>query len=634
MLSGTMALDIDDRAAATTLLAERGIDLQALLDAPDAVQIKSGREGRAKLLYAMPFGLALATKKITTPVNGENKTAYELRCAASNGLTVQDILPGAAIHPQTLRQYVWGGKGHWSRLPMIPDALLTLWQSMLTPERSIKVDDGNNASWDEVRSAVAAIDPDCDRKTWIECGMAIHSTGHPDGFALWDEWSTRGQKYKRQEMTSQWRSFKPDPNGIKIGSLFHHAIEAGWQRPLPDVQHLFAPVDVVEDFERGKDGNVLPILNNVLRALDDPSIAKCDIAHDTFRGEDMLSPVAHELWRPVTDTDLVALRSRLESPDLDCRFRPIPKDLMRDAISLVASRSRFDSGIAWVSGLKWDGVPRIDRFLPTYFGSNDTPYTRAVGSYIWTALAGRMTVPGIKVDMVPVAVGDQGIKKSGSIAAIAPSPDHFIELDLSTKDADIARLIRGKVVCELAELKGLRAREAEHVKALVTRQHENWVPKFKEHSATYARRCLFFGSSNVSEFLSDSTGHRRWLPFIAGLCDPSGIERDREFLWAEGLHRFRANGIEWQAAERLAREVHAAHVVSDEWDEIISTWMVGQGDRPLRARDILRFAIGYDPVASTERRHEMRLRECMTRLGYVKTTRWVDGVSAKVWVKP
>lgn len=54
----TMALDVDDMARASAWLAARGVDLSQLLDAEDAVQIVSGRHGRAKLLYRLPDGVA------------------------------------------------------------------------------------------------------------------------------------------------------------------------------------------------------------------------------------------------------------------------------------------------------------------------------------------------------------------------------------------------------------------------------------------------------------------------------------------------------------------------------------------------------------------------------------------------
>lgn len=54
----TMALDIDNMDRASAWLSARGIDVAELLDADDAVQIVSGRLGRAKLLYRLPAGLA------------------------------------------------------------------------------------------------------------------------------------------------------------------------------------------------------------------------------------------------------------------------------------------------------------------------------------------------------------------------------------------------------------------------------------------------------------------------------------------------------------------------------------------------------------------------------------------------
>jgi hypothetical protein len=236
--SGTMALDIDDLESARHLLGQHNIFVDLLLSAPDAVTIESGNPGHHKLIYTMPFGATLASKKI----RHEGKTAYELRCATADGLTVQDVLPPSR-HPRGTT-YQWGGNGNWQRLPTIPDALLTLWQSLIEADqaKTIRNEGASNTSLDEVTSALHAIDPSCDRQTWIECGMALHSTGHSEGFDLWNDWSSASPKYNAREMTSQWNSFKDRQDGITIGTLFHHAQEAGWKRPAPDVAHLFSAV--------------------------------------------------------------------------------------------------------------------------------------------------------------------------------------------------------------------------------------------------------------------------------------------------------------------------------------------------------------------------------------------------------
>lgn len=244
--SGTMALDVDDWDRASFELMLKGVDLQALYDAPDAVTINSGRPGHGKLLYAMPFGLTLPSKKIQQ----SGVTAYELRCATVTGLTVQDVIP-PSIHPDTGSPYRWGGLGHWTRLPVIPQALLDLWQSLVQRDQQIIPNTGEyiGTSWTEIQQVLDFIDPNCSREDWVNVGMALHWAGHQTGqldqaLQVWDEWSRPSEKYKgERDILTQWRSFKPDRvNPVRLGTLFYLAEQGGYTRPAPDVSALFAAV--------------------------------------------------------------------------------------------------------------------------------------------------------------------------------------------------------------------------------------------------------------------------------------------------------------------------------------------------------------------------------------------------------
>lgn len=138
----TCAIDFDDFQKCAEWFTARGINIAAYLMRRDAVQITSGRKNRAKLLYRLPEGVEpLPTKKL-------NNVHLELRCATSNGLTMQDVLP-PSIHPGTGKPYEW--LGDWRQIPVLPDALLKLWRALLKD-----MENGDEAHFD-VSVALAGV---------------------------------------------------------------------------------------------------------------------------------------------------------------------------------------------------------------------------------------------------------------------------------------------------------------------------------------------------------------------------------------------------------------------------------------------------------------------------------------------
>jgi len=256
--SGTMALDVDNWQESLKLLANEGIDLQALYNEPSAVIIDSSRANHGKLLYAMPDGLILSSKKITyKDSEGVNQVAYELRCATTLGLTVQDALP-PTIHPDTGKPYKWAGGGSFEQLPELPDVVLSHWQSVLNPVIPIKQNYEITSDWSEINKALGCISPDLSRDEWVGVGMALHDTGIKSnnaqyGFDIFNKWSSASSKYKGyNDVATVWNSFKSE-KGIGLGTLFHMAGQNGYTQPTPDAQSLFGAVNETNQVERPDD---------------------------------------------------------------------------------------------------------------------------------------------------------------------------------------------------------------------------------------------------------------------------------------------------------------------------------------------------------------------------------------------
>lgn len=390
-------------------------------------------------------------------------------------------------------------------------------------------------------------------------------------------------------------------------------------------------------FKRDKNGKIESTINNVYLAVQRPDICQINIKFDQFRDEIMFTHVNSDQWQTFTDADYSRLRIGLEKGG----FKQIGRELIRDIVLLVADENPFDSATEWLSRLEWDGVPRIKTFLSDYFNAESSEYTEAVSLYLWTALAGRVLKPGIKADMVPILVGDQGCGKSTGVAALSPSPDYFCEVSFAEKDDDLARKMRGRLVGEIGELRGLHTKELESIKAFITRTHENWIPKYREFATQFPRRLVFVGTTNQDEFLSDDTGNRRFLPVRVNNVNVEGIRQNREQLWAEAKKLFSDSGIQFSVAEQLAAREHDQYMIKDAWQETVSRWLnepdIITDEKPtdkdyVTSIEVLKGAIGLD-AKSIGRREELRISKTLQELGYKKTVTKVGGKSLRVFAK-
>jgi hypothetical protein len=408
---------------------------------------------------------------------------------------------------------------------------------------------------------------------------------------------------------------------------------------LPTYSHLpNAPI-----FKRAPTtGQILVTQNNVAQAFECPEFTTRKVRYDQFTGDVVWAwydePDGCEQWRQWADVDNArAMRT------LDLRgFKTTPGiTTIRSAVDDVARANPVDTAIKWATGLRWDGKPRIHRFLADYMNAEDTPYAEAVSRYMWTALAGRCLAPGIQADMAIIFVSpEQGKQKTSAVAALVPDREWFGELDLTLDDADLGRLMRGKLVCELSELKGLSGREAESIKAFVSRRVDEWTPKYMEKAQKFKRRCLFVGTTNSTTFLADPTGERRWLPVRVGGAAMQAIVDDRDQLWAEGIALYRDSGIQYREAEDRAKLEVARFKAIDPLEDKLLVWLHTEGlggykpaDREwLTLEEIVNQGLDMD-LSKMPMRDQLRVGNILRGMGYSNDRIRVDGIPRRLWVK-
>ena len=185
----TCAIDLDNLTESKIWFSSNSVNLEELISAPDAVHIVSGKANRLKLLYKLSKG-QMASSVVK---DKHNQVIVEFRCATQDGLTVQDILP-PSIHPETLMPYQWGGLGHFSDIPIIPECLLAIWEGLLIRKDKTKITiisilPETPRTVSQIEHALSQIPADCSYEIWRNVIWGVLSTGWDCSVELAMAWS-------------------------------------------------------------------------------------------------------------------------------------------------------------------------------------------------------------------------------------------------------------------------------------------------------------------------------------------------------------------------------------------------------------------------------------------------------------
>lgn len=324
--------------------------------------------------------------------------------------------------------------------------------------------------------------------------------------------------------------------------------------------------------------------------------------------------------RPISDTDFTAAVrwfNRNGYPDAT-------RNTVTDAVYLVAAQTVISPVRHYLESLRWDGTARAAEWLIRYCGAAPSDLTRKVGQAWLVSAVARQFQPGCKADCALVLEGRQGAGKSSVLRVLAGEGWFHDGLsDLHSKDASAA--LKGKWIIELPELSAIRRSDTEAVKAFLSRTEERYRPAYGRAEVVEPRRCIFAGTTNRSDYLTDDTGGRRFWPITVGSVQLADLTRDRDQLWAEAVALYRGGAQWWldRDTELAAAAVVSDRAADDPWAADVLAAVVGLSE--VSTRDV--FQRMDVPRERWSKADGMRIAGILTRAGWARGGKFTGGAN-------
>lgn len=372
------------------------------------------------------------------------------------------------------------------------------------------------------------------------------------------------------------------------------------EKPPKDNVRQFRPRKVLVDtdwenaFITNKQGETKNCMHNIALILDNHKDWKGVLEYDEFADRIITrkpSPISSKPIESWSDAHLLETMNWFGA-NRDYQF-DAAKNAVQDAVILVAKRHRIHPLRERMESFTWDGVPRVAKWLHTYLGAKDDAVHSYMGQSWLIGAVARLFNPGCKVDTTIILEGKQGARKSSALRLLALG--YFTDdlPDLHSKD--IGMHLAGVFIIEFSELDALSRSENSRTKAFVVRQVDRYRAPYDRNITERARSCVFSGSVNHDQYLTDETGNRRWWPVTVCDVDLEALARDVEHLWAETIHLYRA-GTPWHTTDQGLVQELQAHVADrakqDSWEDDVLAFVANK--ETVRSNDILTLGLRFE----------------------------------------
>lgn len=303
-----------------------------------------------------------------------------------------------------------------------------------------------------------------------------------------------------------------------------------------------------------------------------------------------------------------------------------------NAFSILMSERQYNPIHELLNSLpEWDGVERCKNFFQKWLKADNTPLVQAAGQIVFDGAVSRAFSPGCKFDIAVVLIGERtGEGKSTLVRLLALEDEYFGEIQSMGRSPDkIYEDILGKWVIEIGEyMMKDDQQEQDSTKAFITRLADTHRTPYAMYPETHERRCVFIGTTNHREFLTDATSQRRWLPivchseectFVEGAPDHEEIKKEIRLCYAEALHRYKTGKTMLQVPKDIRgdlKEMQELSTVEDDRYGVIEDYCRMVQGKYVCAREIWRDALGL-PIERFTMKPKREIKEIMRKIPFL-----------------
>ena len=295
------------------------------------------------------------------------------------------------------------------------------------------------------------------------------------------------------------------------------------EEPKPVVMGDITPVDY--EFTKSATGKYLNVKENIQGVL---TVNSINVVYNVIKKVMEIDiPNMNFIEDLKEDASLTEIENR-------CITMGVPHSKVADYLKVICKP--YNPVKEWMESKRWDGRSRLQEFLDTIGCPDNEPLKEMLmRKWLISCVAAACEPKGVELEGILVFQGAQGLGKTLWFKRLANYESGWLleGATLNPSDKDSVKRAVSHWIVELGEIEStFKKSDIDQLKAFVTARSDELRLPYDRGFSRYQRRTAFYASVNAREFLTDTSGNRRfWVIPVRSINFDHGI--DMQQLWAE-----------------------------------------------------------------------------------------------------